>query len=86
MLKKSVTINLENGLEARPIALLVQKASQHESSVYIESGDKRVNAKSIMGMMSLGLNSGEVLTVVADGKDEEVAVSDIEQFLSGANV
>lgn len=85
MFKKSVTINLENGLEARPIALLVQKASQHESSVYIESGDKRVNAKSIMGMMSLGLNSGEVLTVVAEGKDEEVAVTDIEQFLSGAS-
>lgn len=85
MFKKSVTINLENGLEARPIALLVQKASQHESSVYIESGDKRVNAKSIMGMMSLGLNSGEILTVVAEGRDEEVAVTDIEQFLSGAS-
>lgn len=85
MFKKSVTINLENGLEARPIALLVQKASQHESSVYIESGDKRVNAKSIMGMMSLGLNSGEILTVVAEGNDEEVAVTDIEQFLSGAS-
>jgi len=83
MIKKSVTINLENGLEARPIALLVQKASQHESSVYIESGDKRVNAKSIMGMMSLGLNSGEVLTVVADGSDENDAVTDIEKFLSG---
>ncbi len=41
MIKKSVTINLESGLEARPIALLVQKASQHESSVYIETGDKR---------------------------------------------
>ena len=83
MIKKSVTINLENGLEARPIALLVQKASQHESSVYIESGDKRVNAKSIMGMMSLGLNSGEVLTVVAEGADENEAVCDIEKFLSG---
>jgi len=83
MIKKSVTINLENGLEARPIALLVQKASQHESSVYIESGDKKVNAKSIMGMMSLGLNSGETLTVVADGVDEEAAVVDIEKFLSG---
>ena len=83
MIKKSVTINLENGLEARPIALLVQKASQHESSVYIESGDKRVNAKSIMGMMSLGLNSGEVLTVVAEGTDEDAAVCDIEKFLSG---
>lgn len=83
MIKKSVTINLENGLEARPIALLVQKASQHESSVYIESGDKRVNAKSIMGMMSLGLNTGETLTVVAEGTDENDAVTDIEQFLSG---
>ena len=83
MIKKSVTINLENGLEARPIALLVQKASQHESSVYIESGDKKVNAKSIMGMMSLGLNSGETLTVVADGVDENEAVCNIEKFLSG---
>ena len=83
MIKKSVTINLENGLEARPIALLVQKASQHESSVYIESGDKKVNAKSIMGMMSLGLNSGETLTVVADGVDEDEAVSNLEKFLSG---
>jgi len=83
MIKKSVTINLENGLEARPIALLVQKASQHESSVYIESGDKRVNAKSIMGMMSLGLNSGETLTVVVEGVDENEAVVDIEKFLSG---
>lgn len=85
MIKKSVTINLENGLEARPIALLVQKASQHESSVYIESGDKKVNAKSIMGMMSLSLNSGEVLTVVAEGVDENEAVADIENFLSGEN-
>lgn len=83
MIKKSVTINLENGLEARPVALLVQKASQHESSVYIESGDKRVNAKSIMGMMSLGLNSGETLTIVAEGTDENDAVSDIEKFLNG---
>ena len=85
MIKKSVTINLESGLEARPIALLVQKASQHESSVYIETGDKRVNAKSIMGMMSLGLNSGEILTVIAEGEDEDVVVTDIEKFLSGAS-
>lgn len=85
MIKKSVTINLENGLEARPIALLVQKASRYESSIYIESGRKRVNAKSIMGMMSLGLNSGEVLDVVAEGTDENEAVCDIEKFLSGVD-
>lgn len=83
MIKKSVTINLKNGLEARPIALLVQKASQHDSSVYIESGEKRVNAKSIMGMMSLSLNTGDMLTLEADGSDEQAAVEDIEKFLSG---
>ena len=82
MIRKAVTINCE-GLEARPIAMLVQKASQFASTVHIEVGTKKVNAKSIMGMMSLGLNSGEVLTVVADGADEEAAVCDIEKFLSG---
>ena len=83
MTKKSVTINLENGLDARPIALLVQRASQHESRIYIEIGDKRVNAKSIKGMMSLVLDNGETLTVSADGTDEKEAVVDLEQFLSG---
>ena len=76
-------IQLKNGLEARPVAVLVQVASQHESSVYIESEGKKVNAKSIMGMMSLGLDSGEEVTVIADGKDEEEAVANIEKFLSG---
>ena len=83
MLKKSMKIQLKNGLEARPVAVLVQVASQHESSVYIESEGKKVNAKSIRGMMSLGLDSGEEVTVIADGKDEEEAVANIEKFLSG---
>ena len=55
MLEKSMKIQLKNGLEARPVAVLVQVASQHESSVYIESAGKKVNAKSIMGMMTLGM-------------------------------
>lgn len=76
-------IRLKNGLEARPVAVLVQVASQHESTVYIESTGKRVNAKSIMGMMSLGLNTGEEVNVIADGKDEEEAIISIEKFLSG---
>ena len=83
MLEKSMKIQLKNGLEARPVAVLVQIASQHESSVYIETAGKRVNAKSIMGMMSLGLDSGAEITVVADGKDEKEALSSIEKFLSG---
>lgn len=83
MLKKAVKIQLKNGLEARPVAVLVQVASQHESTVYIESNGKKVNAKSIMGMMTLGLASGEEVAVIADGKDEEEAVANIEKFLSG---
>lgn len=83
MLEKSMKVQLKNGLEARPVAVLVQVASQHESSVYIESDGKKVNAKSIMGMMSLGLDSGAVINVLADGKDEEDAIASIEKFLSG---
>lgn len=82
MLEKSMKIQLKNGLEARPVAVLVQVASQHESTVYIETAGKKVNAKSIMGMMSLGLDSGAEINVIADGKDEEEAISSIEKFLS----
>ena len=83
MTMRNIQVNLENGLEARPVALLVQEASKYESKIYIQSGDKRVNAKSIMGMMSLGLDNGEALTVSAEGTDEQAAVEGIELFLSG---
>ena len=83
MTKRNIKIRLASGLDARPVAMLVQVASQYDSSVYIESGDKRVNAKSIMGMMSLGLDAGEDVTVSADGADEAAAVDGIEDFLSG---
>ncbi len=83
MMKKEVEIQLENGLEARPIALLVQVASQYESSIYIESEGKRVNAKSIMGMMTLVLSAGDRIVVSADGKDEEEALNGVEAYLCG---
>lgn len=82
MKSKSIQIKLENGLEARPVALLVQEASRYESKIYIMSGDKKVNAKSIMGMMTLGLANGEQLTVTAEGTDEEQAIEGLEKFLS----
>lgn len=86
MTKKNIQIKLESGLEARPVALLVQEASKYESTIYIQSGDKKVNAKSIMGMMSLGLDNGEQLEVSAEGTDEQLAVDNIEKFLSGQAV
>ena len=65
MIKKPVTIKLRDGLDARPIALLVQEASQYSSHVYIEVADKKVNAKSIMGMMSLTMGEGDELLRMA---------------------
>lgn len=82
MVKKTITIELSSGLEARPVAMLVQVASQYDSSIYVESEERRVNAKSIMGMMTLGLAAGEQITVIAEGSDENQAVTDIEKYLS----
>ena len=84
MMKKEVTIKFVNGVEASPIALLVQTANRFSSSIYIESGDKKVNVKSIMGMMALGLEADEEITVIADGKDEEEAIKGIEEFITSA--
>ncbi len=82
MIEESIQIKLETGLEARPVAMLVQVASQFESTVYLNSENRKVNAKSIMGMMSMGLESGAEVTVIAEGNDEEAAVAEIEKFLS----
>jgi catabolite repression HPr-like protein len=82
MTTRKILIKIPTGLEARPVALLVQVASQYESNIYVECDEKKVNAKSIMGMMSLGLAAGEEVTVSADGPDEELAMENIEKYLS----
>ena len=64
--------------------MLVQVASKYESIIYLESMGKKVNAKSIMGMMSLGLDNGDQVTVTAEGTDEGEAVDAIEKYLQGA--
>ena len=82
-MRKEVEIKIAGGLEARPVAVLVQVASQYESSIYLETDGKRVNAKSIMGMMTLALNAGEKIVVEATGKDEVAAIEGIEKYISG---
>ena len=83
MITKTITVEIPAGLEVRPVAVLVQVANQYSSSIYVESGNKKVNAKSIMGLMTLGLRAGESVTVHADGSDEEDAVDKIEAYLTG---
>lgn len=82
-MKKSVVINMQNDFEARPIAVLVQTANQFSSHIYMEiCGNKRVNLKSIMGMMSVALTNGETIVIDADGEDEDAALAAIEKFLT----
>ena len=82
MIRRPVRINLNTGLEARPVAQLVQVASQFNSEIYVESGKKKVNAKSIMGMMTLGIDMGEEITLSANGEDEAEAMASMEEYLN----
>ena len=82
-MRKEMVVQIAGGLEARPIAVLVQVASQYESSIYLEAAGKRVNAKSIMGMMTMTLKAGETMVVEANGADEAAAIEGIEKYISG---
>ncbi|MCR4674209.1 MAG: HPr family phosphocarrier protein [Lachnospiraceae bacterium] len=81
-MKRDVVIQMNNTMEATPIAHLVQLANQFESRVYFEMDTKRVNAKSIMGMMSLVLSTGTTVTIDAEGSDEDKAINAMENFLT----
>lgn len=87
MTSKELTIKNEEGLQSRPAALLVQVAGKYMSSIWIEQGSKRVNAKSIMGVLSLRLSKGDSFFIVANGDDEKDAVHAIARLIeTGAAV
>ena len=74
MVIKSVTINNQVGLHARPATFFIQKANEYRCSIWVEKDDRKVNAKSLLGVLSLGIVKGTTITIVADGVDEEEAV------------
>ena len=74
MVKREMTITNNIGLHARPATFFIQKANTFKSSVWIEKDERRVNAKSLLGVLSLGIAKGMVVTVIADGADENEAV------------
>lgn len=82
MKKKDIVVKLAEEQDM-PIAMLVQVASQFESSIHIEHDNKFINAKSIMGMMTIGIDDNQTITVVADGLDETAAIDSIEKYLTG---
>lgn len=81
MVSQSVTVVLDAGLHARSAALFVQTASKYASHIWVEKDDKKVNAKSIMGIMSLGVAKGNNVTVLAEGEDAEKAVENLITLL-----
>ena len=82
MLYKELKINNREGLKSRPAALFVQTASRFESQILIECGNKKVNAKSIMGVLSLGIQPGGTIYGLANGKDEKAALTALEELVS----
>jgi len=80
MIERTVTVN--SGMEARLAAIFVQAASKFQSSIFVKIGSKKINAKSIMGMMSIGILDGQEVTLVAEGSDEEAAIAELNKFFS----
>ena len=83
MINREVTIRNEKGLHARPATFFIQKANTFKSSIWVEIEDRKANAKSLLGVLSLGVSQGDTVTLVADGSDEEAAVDGLIVLVSG---
>lgn len=81
MISRNVTIQNSVGLHARPATFFVQKANTYKCSIWVEKEDCRVNAKSLLGVLSLGITRGTKITLIADGEDEAVAVAGLAELV-----
>ena len=81
MYSKEATIGNEVGLHARPATFFIQKANEYKSSIWVEKDQHRINAKSLLGVLSLGIIKGTTITIVADGADEEKAVDALVELI-----
>ena len=81
VISKEVTINNQVGLHARPATVFIQKANEFKSSIWIERDERRVNAKSLLGVLSLGIVKGTTVNIVADGVDENEAIATLSELI-----
>jgi len=81
MVKKEVTITNNIGLHARPATFFIQKANTYQSSIWVEKDDRKVNAKSLLGVLSLGIAKGMTITLIADGQDEVGAIDGLIELI-----
>ncbi len=82
MITRNITIQNSVGLHARPATFFIQKANSYKSSIWVEKEDRRVNAKSLLGVLSLGITKGMTITLIADGGDEVEALNGIEELVT----
>lgn len=82
MVTKEVVINNQVGLHARPATFFIQKANEFKSSIWIEKEDRRVNAKSLLGVLSLGIVKGTAVNLIADGADEDAAIMTLAELIA----
>ncbi len=81
MVSRDVTIKNNVGLHARPATFFIQKANSYKSSIWVEREDRRINAKSLLGVLSLGIVKGMTITIIADGQDESEAVEGLTALI-----
>ena len=84
MYLKDVTVKNQVGLHARPATFFIQKANEFKSSVWVEKEERRVNAKSLLGVLSLGIVGGTTIRIIADGVDEQAAVDSLVELIDSA--
>lgn len=82
MFVKEVTVENQVGLHARPATFFIQKANEFKSSIWVEKEERRVNAKSLLGVLSLGIVGGTTITLIADGSDEKEAVAALAELIN----
>lgn len=81
MFSREVMIDNEVGLHARPATFFIQKANEFKSAIWVEKDDRRINAKSLLGVLSLGITKGSTINLIADGVDEEEAVNALIELI-----
>ena len=81
MLSKTVVVQNQVGLHARPATFFIQKSNEFKSSIWIEKDERKVNAKSLLGVLSLGITKGTEIEIIADGVDEEEAINALEALI-----
>jgi phosphocarrier protein len=82
MVTKEVTVNNQVGLHARPATFFIQKANEFKSSIWVEKEERKINAKSLLGVLSLGVIQGTTISIMADGADEEEAIAALTELIS----